>query len=543
MKKAIRLFVFIITLSLLVCFESFSVSATQDTPTDYDALFMRANEVDGYFAESYSIELADTFDQNPNDFIRALSFESSTTINNTTLLLVTEYQTRDTATIKATLIDLLDTPTTSEAESYVISVILGKLDSLGSSHIDSPLINYEFPDRTFNKDFVRKIIDTNLEIGVPANGEFYSYVSKIYQANPTLFADMISDMPSNSVEFLGECIAADMLKNNITPPTVENISATTTLNILNKKIINSIQTANLLPAKKTSETTNTSYDTMSYTGAIPTILGFTYSYQHRVPFIGDEVEITVTLGDTSGIGYLQTYYVILYQVIEHDFIELGRNYVYIAPGTVQGSASFSAVFNEIGSKSLYVYVLDASKTYRIISGGSTTPLLVAGQWSIAVDLPEDRWTLGYMTLFDSYGLSECSDICLGGSWLNNGNNDPSEYKGNTPTGVYSGYLDGPFLTEKNSYGIHQVIRLTGISGEIMECTARSGLLIHGGRDGEASPNASYYPLWPTNGCIRVTSDFQKILQDTITQWINEGFCLNNEGIITVTEYEAVSIPS
>lgn len=235
MKKAIRLFVFIITLSLLVCFESFSVSATQDTPTDYDALFMRANEVDGYFAESYSIELADTFDQNPNDFIRALSLESSTTINNTTLLLVTEYQTRDTATIKATLIDLLDTPTTSEAESYVISVILGKLDSLGSSHIDSPLINYEFPDRTFNKDFVRKIIDTNLEIGVPANGEFYSYVSKIYQANPTLFADMISDMPSNSVEFLGECIAADMLKNNITPPTVENISATTTLNILNKK--------------------------------------------------------------------------------------------------------------------------------------------------------------------------------------------------------------------------------------------------------------------------------------------------------------------
>lgn len=143
MKKAIRLFVFIITLSLLVCFESFSVSATQDTPTDYDALFMRANEVDGYFAESYSIELADTFDQNPNDFIRALSLESSTTINNTTLLLVTEYQTRDTATIKATLIDLLDTPTTSEAESYVISVILGKLDSLGSSHIDSPLINYE----------------------------------------------------------------------------------------------------------------------------------------------------------------------------------------------------------------------------------------------------------------------------------------------------------------------------------------------------------------------------------------------------------------
>jgi hypothetical protein len=277
-------------------------------------------------------------------------------------------------------------------------------------------------------------------------------------------------------------------------------------------------------------------------GSKPTSVQFDYEFDRDYAYVGDNVTIRVTFTTNKNLSSLVVFRVKLYQYIAGSYHEVTAQSIAVSPGSYDGTFSYSETYLEPGQKMFLVQILDSSGTTSLYTTGSSE-LNIVGRWSISVDLPEDRWNLGYLTLCDPYGRAYCSDICLGGSWLRQGDNEPYEYLGNTPEGVYTGFLNGPYPREADSYGPYQVIELTGVSGEIMDCTARSGLLIHGGRDGEASPDEPYYPLYPTNGCIRIKSSFQQTLTSAITTWQIIFKYLGTIGDITVTEYSSVSIPS
>jgi hypothetical protein len=84
--------------------------------------------------------------------------------------------------------------------------------------------------------------------------------------------------------------------------------------------------------------------------------------------------------------------------------------------------------------------------------------------------------------------------------------------GNTPTGTATGVRSGP-LSPASSYGPYQVVSLTPVSG-IIKDSGRTGFLIHGG-DPCTDPSLPWYPLRPTNGCIRVSNANQLLLKNSI----------------------------
>ena len=279
-------------------------------------------------------------------------------------------------------------------------------------------------------------------------------------------------------------------------------------------------------------------DTFSYIGSRPTSVQFACEYDKDYPYVGDNVDIRVTFTTNKNYSSLVTFYVKLFQYIDGAYQEIYDITVAAPPGSYDGTFTYSDIYFEPGQKQFLIQIFDSSGTTSLYTTGFND-LFIVGRWSITVDLPENRQTLGYLTMYDPYGISCCSDICLGNSI---DNTDPSIWHGNTPTGVYTGCLGGPY-TPTVSYGEHKVIELTGVSGEIMDCTARSGIWIHGGRDGVSNPTDPYYPLYPTYGCIRIRTAFQQTLEDTITELICTFEYLSQEGDVIVTEYTTVTIPS
>ena len=60
--------------------------------------------------------------------------------------------------------------------------------------------------------------------------------------------------------------------------------------------------------------------------------------------------------------------------------------------------------------------------------------------------------------------------------------------------------------------------MTGVSGVIVE-SGRSGIWIHGG-DPSTDPSATWYPLRPTYGCVRISNSDQNSLQNKINNLIS-----------------------
>lgn len=170
------------------------------------------------------------------------------------------------------------------------------------------------------------------------------------------------------------------------------------------------------------------------------------------------------------------------------------------------------IFPAVGSAQIYAKLYESSME---LDSRSRT-ITVMGNWRIRIELPENRYEEGILTLYDGNGVTLLEAPCLGRSASNASMN---VVYGNTPTGEYTGSLWGP-ESNTDSYGPHKVVAMTGVSGTIIS-SGRSGIWIHGGQN--PSPTATDYTLTPTYGCVRVTNGHQKQIQDLITALVNEGY--------------------
>ena len=109
-----------------------------------------------------------------------------------------EYQLRDYSTFRSTLITL--SKTANAQGQYVITSIISHIEMLRTpKNSASEHIEYNFPDRIFNVEVVKRNIVNHLAVNRNVSGEFCSYVSMIYQLNPTLLAEMVSDMSTEDI--------------------------------------------------------------------------------------------------------------------------------------------------------------------------------------------------------------------------------------------------------------------------------------------------------------------------------------------------------
>lgn len=172
---------------------------------------------------------------------------------------------------------------------------------------------------------------------------------------------------------------------------------------------------------------------------------------------------------------------------------------------------------------------------EVVCSSATRTINVNGKWLITVELTADRYQFGLLTLYDASGAEVSHAKCLGRSRYNR---PMTEENGNTPIGVYKGYL---FTHDKpaEQCGPYKVVVFEAISGYIVEhCGHRSGIWIHGGREqyydyGNITEDDPGFALCPTGGCIRVTNAYQLQLQNEITALIAANHERN--GVVIVTQ--------
>lgn len=183
-----------------------------------------------------------------------------------------------------------------------------------------------------------------------------------------------------------------------------------------------------------------------------------------------------------------------------------------------------------------VKVYDGSGSHLLYDSGAVASVTTVFNWIIDVYLYQHRTTHpnrdnnGYLIqLWGADGSRKLLDYTVLGRSVSG--DSPLIYLGNTPTGVYSGYLYGP-MSNTSSYGPYKVIATTGISGQIID-SDRDGIWIHGGSP-ETNSSKLWYPLRPTYGCVRIMNSTQYTLQQEVQAAINSGS--SSTGTVNIREW-------
>lgn len=144
-------------------------------------------------------------------------------------------------------------------------------------------------------------------------------------------------------------------------------------------------------------------------------------------------------------------------------------------------------------------------------------------YHIIANFSSNRDHKGTLKMYDGNGnlvFGPVEALGRGTSYDDYNDGDHSKWwmqRADTPTGVYNASVTGPGSPE-SSYGPHKRINMDPVSGNalIAEQNGRSEFQIHGG-DPETNSGATWYPLRPTYGCIRISNSNQNALINKIEE--------------------------
>lgn len=250
----------------------------------------------------------------------------------------------------------------------------------------------------------------------------------------------------------------------------------------------------------------------------------------QTPSIAEPLNVELTLASIGGTFDSSTNYIYrIYKVVDEVTTLAATGKITVTAGTLGTTVTKAISLNTAGECTVYaVLFLGFQGTTELTRETARQTLNVNGKWHITVELTANRYQLGTITLYDASGSEVSYSICLGRSSEGYAMNVTN---GHTPIGVYTGKLSAA-KSNTDSYGPYQVVRLTGYSGYVVrECSHRSGILIHCGRESYNSNPDN--PLCPTNGCIRVTNAYQAQLVSELEDLIASGH--DSTGFVTVTQ--------
>lgn len=386
----------------------------------------------------------------------------------------------------------------------------------------------------FHAPTVRKMIEANLECG-NADEEFFHLLTNAYLADPELLIETVLDLPQEDIAYLAKAIAYDLQK------TERQTLAPTQTDLADP----AADAVGKLITLETADTRNASLDSFldedmlagAVAGEIPDadLLALdelevsSFGLSTGETDVASSVTATISLSSTLVISTLRRYTIKFYKQKGNESWQSGRTVAILGANSTSTSATANLNFNATGVYQVYAEVYDSSNV--LVATSPSVTVTVKGQWQITVELTADRTQLGTITLYNASGEEVSRSICLGRSASNLPMNVTN---GHTPIGVYTGEL-GYHWSDVVKYGPYDVIFLQGQSGYVVEeCSHRTGLLIHGGREGyNSDENDPSYPLYYTDGCVRITNTYQLQLQNEITNLMNNYHY--SEGIITITQ--------
>lgn len=141
-------------------------------------------------------------------------------------------------------------------------------------------------------------------------------------------------------------------------------------------------------------------------------------------------------------------------------------------------------------------------------------------YHIIANFPSNRDYKGTLKMYNGAGSLVFGPVDALGRGSNDTNNnwDHTQWmleNSDTPTGEYSATVIAAG-TPLSSYGPHKRVNMYATSGNALlaQNNGRSGIMVHGG-DLTTATTATWYPLKPTHGCIRISNTNQEKLINQI----------------------------
>lgn len=483
----------------------------------YTALFKAATTSDSSESEALATYLAKGFVDESDSFLACLNVQNNETIECVISLIVMQVSDSE---IYETLNCSKCSDKYTNLDMLFRKWIERKKDIIKNA--GQPVLK-----GSINRPFSIRVISKAIRVGIDADmrdEEFLKVVATAYELAPVLFAEMVKNNFATEISILAKIIAEGLTLIGHVQPEVdvhlEKSDIGSVLDSLQNHIADSLlhdTTDNMAHENPEERSTY-----------VPTIGAMNYTSGTLEVDTAETLQVTFT--ESAHTNETRRWWVEVHQVVNNSYILKSEREVVIPAGSSSVNATFSIVFYSSCSFYTNVKVYSSQNGSLLTSRTGLYPDIVHGTWTIDVYLPTNRNNLGTLSLYSSGGWLDYQTQCLGKSAYGYSMNVTN---GDTPTGQYTGYLYGP-VNPTESYGIYKVVKMTGVSGNIMQ-HGRSGIWIHGGRDGYSSPSDPWYPLYPTYGCVRIASSAQYSLQNAITNLVNNEYHYST-GNIYIDEY-------
>ncbi len=498
------------------------------TVPDNRQLFQQALTADGAVAEQLARLLGSEFEGNPTSFVKELALATSEQVKAVSRLLAYNASYGDLGQYEQQVQGLRSDASLSKTEVEVLDELLNAVKEIRKGLSSSePSGQAVVPKpRLFLPETILKHIEAREAAGLLGQlDEEYCYVlANAYCLDPELFAKTISALAPDTIASVTKAVGYGLKLNRKQPQAGMGWELTQQEKEILDSIKSSIDTVSVEFAEAPGATSGIVYPASTQ---VPTIGPMVYTTSPLR--VGETETLRVEFSETARTDIARSYWVEVYGVRNGTPWLKASKYVSIPAGQSSVYEYFNMTFSSTGPFYTLVKVYSDYQGTLLTQRQGAYPDTVYGYWQIDVLLPKNRDYKGTLYLYRAEGDLVSSCECLGRSVYNT---SMWEVNGNTPTGTYTGYLDGP-CSPSSSYGPYKVINMTGVSGVIVQ-SGRSGIWIHGG-DRETDSSRPWYPLRPTYGCVRISNDDQEALQNSITSLVSDSYHYST-GYIYISEY-------
>lgn len=392
-KLWLRLASVALAISMLSIVPAFAANETDNAAQSTSALMEEAVSSDGAGSEAVSYELYQRFTDDPAAFLSDLASQPDDERQVIVQFIVWE----------------------NKYDTNTLPDILSGLSDLSADQLDAAeeLTDYwtdyqaqnpetEIPEDTsvtlpgFDTQTIRGFIDQNLSVSDPYSDEaFCVSITEAYEADPTAFGEMISDLDTGDIQRLGGQIAY-AIENDLVDadlPAAQNSLDSSALSVLQQAI------AQADPPQRINVGVeeDAPFPSSARSTYVPTIGTISYSGNLEV---GKAVTLSVKISETAHSSTARSYYVVAMCAHSQNgtYYKKAEGSLTIPSGSSTATKSFSVTMSDPGNVYTKILVYSSNGGSLLASRIGTYPDAFTGRWRIQINLNSTSrarlsWTL------------------------------------------------------------------------------------------------------------------------------------------------------
>ena len=392
-KLWLRLASVALAISMLSIVPAFAANETDNAAQSTSALMEEAVSSDGAGSEAVSYELYQRFTDDPAAFLSDLASQPDDERQVIVQFIVWENK-YDTNTLPDILSGLSDL---SADQLDAAEELTGYWTDYQAQNPET-----EIPEDTsvtlpgFDTQTIRGFIDQNLSVSDPYSDEaFCVSITEAYEADPTAFGEMISDLDTGDIQRLGGQIAY-AIENDLVDadlPAAQNSLDSSALSVLQQAIVQADPPQRI----NVGVEEDAPFPSSARSTYVPTIGTISYSGNLEV---GKAVTLSVKISETAHSSTARSYYVVAMCAHSQNgtYYKKAEGSLTIPSGSSTATKSFSVTMSDPGNVYTKILVYSSNGGSLLASRIGTYPDAFTGRWRIQINLNSTSrarlsWTL------------------------------------------------------------------------------------------------------------------------------------------------------